>query len=560
MKTFLILVVSAIGLLAVATAVMFVLKACPPQGPWLTPPWCGGNGHQIKIPKISVPSSQTTTSDFSTPSQPSSQTKSQTSQPVKAPSLPAAPYAVALTVQVPENTPNHTIIYLQIREGLNEWGRNLKMEKKAGNIWYLKADLKDFKDKEIGYRYLRNNWGFVAAEEFSPDSKTASRKILVEKEPKQINDTVEKWRWLPKGEFVMPIIPTDAGKIAFASRINNEKYQKGALFVDFWWGNFFDLLNSTHARLKEKGFQWIEIAPPWDYKQINPVPIIASEGFGHTYPNDALDFHLNKMKADGFKVYMMPQICCADTSKASFSKEWWDAWFSEYEKYAMYFVDKANKYNVEYLVITGDWVVVGASPDKRPADYKERLEAVYSKAKSAYKGKLGRGLFIGGEIGSKIPDIWPNTDSMPFMEQADFIGINWWVGLTDKNNPTQEELNANVKRIFDLRLKPLYEKYKKPIILQQVAYPSIDGGLTGKAGVDDAATALWEPYSDKYKLDLEEQAMGFEALMKNVAETSYVIGIYPFTYWPDDFPLTKEYNVRGKPAEEVLSQWYKFIK
>src|SRR3989344_2134363 len=439
MKTFLILVVSAIGLLAVATAVMFVLKACPPQGPWLTPPWCRGSDYQIKIPKISVPSSQTTTSDFSTSSQPNPQTKSQTSQPVKAPSLPAAPYAIALTVQVPENTPNHTIIYLQIREGLNEWGRNLKMEKKAGNIWNLKADLKD-------------------------------------------------------------------------------------------------------------------------YKQINPVPIIASEGFGHTYPNDALDFHLNKMKADGFKVYMMPQICCADTSKANFSKEWWDVWFNEYEKYAMYFVDKANKYNVEYLVITGDSVVVGASPDKRPADYKERLEAVYSKAKSAYKGKLGRGLFIGGEIGSKIPDIWPNTDSMPFIEQADFIGINWWVGLTDKNNPTQEELNANVKRIFDLRLKPLYEKYKKPIILQQVAYPSIDGGLTGKAGVDDAATALWEPYSDKYKLDLEEQAMGFEALMKNVAETSYVIGIYPFTYWPDDFPLTKEYNVRGKPAEEVLSQWYKSIK
>src|SRR3989338_163189 len=319
MKTFLILVVSAISLLIVATAVMFVLKACPPQGPWLTPPWCGGNGHQIKIPKTSVPASPATSNDFSTPSQPNPQTKSQ----------PATPYTMILTVQVPENTPNHTIIYLQIREGLNEWGRNLKMEKKAGNIWYLKADLKDFKDKEIGYRYLRNNWGFVAAEEFSPDSKTASRKILVEKEPKQINDTVEKWRWLPKGEFVMPIIPTDAGKIAFASRINNEKYQKGALFVDFWWGNFFDLLNSTHTRLKEKGFQWIEIAPPWDYKQINPVPIIASEGFGHTYSNDELDFHLNKMKADGFKVYMMPQICCADTSKASFSKEWWDIWFSE---------------------------------------------------------------------------------------------------------------------------------------------------------------------------------------------------------------------------------------
>src|SRR3989338_8670933 len=343
MKTFLILVVSAIGLLAVATAVMFVLKACPPQGPWLTPPWCRGGGYQIKTPKISVPGVQTpppgapTTSDQPEPETESKiipadtpTTKSAATKPAapftidftvrvpentpknqkqkqeqkkfpadppttkSAATKPAAPFTIDFTVRVPENTPKHTIVYLQIREGLNEWGRNLKMKKTIENIWYLKADLKDFKDKEIGYRYLRNNWGFVAAEEFSPDSKTASRKILVEKEPKQINDTVEKWRWLPKGEFVMPIIPTDAGKIAFASRVNNEKYQKGALFVDFWWGNFFDLLNSTHTRLKEKGFQWIEIAPPWDYKQVNPVPIIASEGFGHTYPNDALDFHLNK--------------------------------------------------------------------------------------------------------------------------------------------------------------------------------------------------------------------------------------------------------------------------
>lgn len=535
MKTFLISIAGIIGLLIAATAVMFIFKACPPQGPWPTPPWC-----------------ETTASAAS--SQSIKKAKFKQLQPVM------TSYTIAFTVQVPQNTPKHTVVYLQIREGLNEWGRNLKMEKKAGNIWHLKADLRDFKNKEIGYRYLRNNWGFVGAEEFSPDSKTASRKVLVAKKPKNINDTVEKWRWLPKGEFVMPTISTDAGNAAFVSRVNDEKYQKGALFVDFWWGNFFDLLNSVHARLKEKGFQWIEVAPPWDYKQVNPVPIITSEGFGHTYSNDELDFHLKKMKADGFKVYMASQICCADTSKASFSKEWWDAWFSEYEKYAMYFVNKANKYNVEFLNITGDWVVVAASPDKRPADYKEKLEAIYSKVKSAYKGKLGRSLFIGGEIGSNIPDIWPNTDSMPFMEQADFIGINWWVGLTDKNNPTQEELNANVKKLFDLRLKPLYEKYGKPIILQQVAYPSIDGGLTGKAGVDDVATALWELYSDKYELDLEEQAMGFEAIMKNVAETSYIIGIYPFTYWPDDFPLTKEYNVRGKPAEEVLSQWYKAIK
>ena len=311
----------ALGVPIVFSVLMAIFQVCPPQGPWLTPPWCKEGSYQIKIPKISIPKFQ-----IPSPGSPETSDQSETDIPT---TKPAAPFTIDFTVQVSENTPNYTIVYLQIREGLNEWGRNLKMEKKVGNTWYLKADLRDFKDKEISYRYLRNNWGFVGAEEFSPDSKMASRQVLVEKESKQINDTVEKWRWLPKGELVMPIIPTDAGKVAFASRVNNEKYQKGALFVDFWWGNFFDLLNSTHARLKEKGFQWIEIAPPWDYKQVNPVPIITSEGFGHTYSNDELDFHLNKMKADGFKVYMMPQICCADTSKASFSKEWWDIWFSE---------------------------------------------------------------------------------------------------------------------------------------------------------------------------------------------------------------------------------------
>jgi len=45
MKKILILIVGIVGLgivglFVAATAVMFVLKACPPKGPWPTPPWC----------------------------------------------------------------------------------------------------------------------------------------------------------------------------------------------------------------------------------------------------------------------------------------------------------------------------------------------------------------------------------------------------------------------------------------------------------------------------------------------------------------------------------------
>ncbi len=40
MKTFLISIVSIVGLFVAATAAIFVFQWCPPQGPWPNPPWC----------------------------------------------------------------------------------------------------------------------------------------------------------------------------------------------------------------------------------------------------------------------------------------------------------------------------------------------------------------------------------------------------------------------------------------------------------------------------------------------------------------------------------------
>lgn len=68
---------------------------------------------------------------------------------------------------------------------------------------------------------------------------------------------------------------------------------------------------------------------------------------------------------------------------------------------------------------------------------------------------------------------------------------------------------------------------------------------------------VFAPYSDKYQLDLEEQAEIFEALLQVVAETPYIIGFYPFnSYWPSPLPLSKCYNVWDKPAGQIIAGWY----
>ncbi len=78
----------------------------------------------------------------------------------------------------------------------------------------------------------------------------------------------------------------------------------------------------------------------------------------------------------------------------------------------------------------------------------------------------------------------------------------------------------------------------------------------GSTGVFDPDIQLWNAYTDKYRLDLVEQAEGYEALLQAIAEAPYITGLYPFTYWPLPLPESKEYNVRGKPAELILNAWY----
>ncbi len=519
--------------------------ACPPPGPWPVPPGCGGTQ---PAPQAALPPASSAA--VVAPGLPA---PAQTQAP--APAAPApklGPYGVAFTVSVPASTPPQTRVYLQIIKGTNEWVRSTKMEQRAPNTWYLAADLRDFKDTQIAYRYMRDGWGYPGAEQLTPDTKTASRTVLVEERPKEVSDAVAKWRWVPEPAVAAPKVASRAASVPFAPRVDGQEYQKGALIVDFWWGNFADLLDSTHQRLKTKGFGWAAIMPNWDYTTVDPAPVIGAVG----YTDAAIDLQLRKMKESGLKIYLSPQICCTSADRAGFSAAWWEAWYRQYEAYALYFAQKAKAFDVDTLVLAGDWIAA----DKQPAGYRERIEAIYAKVRAVYGGKMGRYVYLGGAIDRGIPDLWPSPASLPYADIADFFAISWWVGLTTRSDPSQAELDAKAKEIVDLRLGPLYERYHKPIVLQQVAYPSVDGGLTGKVAVDDPNIEVWGPPTSTYALDLAEQAMGYEAMMTAVAATPYLVGLYPFSYWPSDFPATKEHNIRGKPAEDVLAGWFAAIR
>ena len=453
---------------------------------------------------------------------------------------------VTVRVHVPANTPVGTQVYV---ERLSQAGVGIRTDvlKRLGSGLY--GATIEMPPGALLYRYMRNGWGFAGAEEFSPDSEQAHRSIKVSG-ARSISDAVTKWRWIPGSGNAVTAVPSAANSVTFLPRTNGGQFQKGMMFSDFWWGNIQNLLASTNAAMKRDRVQWVEIAPAWDYAKTDP-PVMTNEGFGHTYPDASLVAHINATKKAGFKVYLAPQVCCVDLTKVDKTAKWWNSWFEQYEDYSLHFADVAAKTGVDQLAITGDWATI----DNKPPNYASRLEAIYTKVRQHYKGPVGRSIYLGGVDGTAEP-VWPRPSDMPGMNQWEFFAVNWWAGLSPNSSATQPALNESALRIMNASLAPIAAQYGKPVVLQQIAYPSVVGGVTGRTEVDGDGIQMWNKYDPSAVLDLQGQAMAFEAVLNAVAQSPYVIGTYPFVYWPDEFPLSKEYNIRGKPAVEVVRGWY----
>lgn len=511
-----ILIVILLGIAGAALVVIF--DVCPPQGPWPAPPWCDGSERRLL------------------PSFPSN--------------LPAPAAGPTFTVRLPANTPPHTVVYIEFFDAAGTPSGSYAMTPVSDLEWTFRASWlqqRSQADGSLYYRYNRDNLGYLSAEEFTPDSP-AHYRTLVAGEVTEVHDVVEKWRWMPRPGEALPVV--EAHPLAFALRVNGEAFQKGVVHADFWWDAFEPLIPSTNQRMREHGIEWVSISPTWDYLQVAPLPVIGIAG--HSYQGDQLDLHLRQLRQDGFEIYLQPQVCCTVPPANVMDDAWWQAWLEQYRAFLMYNVEYARRYDVKYMAFQMEWYIL----ENIPANYRRQLEGLFDEVRAAYPGKIGMDFYIGGNIGEFVY-------CQPVENAAwwDFFSVRLWAGIATRPDPTLDEVRRNVLAIFDTCLKPVHARYGKPIVLNQVAYPSVDGGLQGTTFLDgeDPGIQLWEPYTDTYTLDLEEQALGFDAILQAVAETPYIIGLYPFAYWPETLPLTKEYNIRDKPAEEVLRQWYQGI-
>ncbi len=452
-------------------------------------------------------------------------------------------------VQVPENTMVSLAVFLELFEGEGARLGALPMEQVGPTTWTVEVPAGH---PQIQYRYMRDGLGFTTAEQFWPDSETALRQGSLTP-GLVIEDRVEQWRWFPTDDEPIPVVESAAAGWDILPRIEGWDFQRGYEFADFWWDPFYDLVGPTNEAMKEMHGDWIRLAPAWDYEQVEPVPVIGPGYgfFGHTYPEDMLDYHIEKAQEDGMRVMLTPQICCTRLdATAEYSPEWWEAWFTEMIDYADTFSRIAEEHGIEYLAMGN--TLMWRNPNA-PANVESKFSEYLATLRANFSGQVG---------------IWWDTDSRfrsdalyPtgfHFEDFDFFALGFNLALAQNAEASVEQMETEARWAFDNVLDSWVRQYGKPVIILSVGYMSVDGSLAEAAtDVEDPTLQHYFEYTDGYALDLAEQAYGYEALLRVVADTPYIVGFYPFnSHWPTPFRADKNLTLWGKPAGEVVAGWY----
>lgn len=308
-----------------------------------------------------------------------------------------------------------------------------------------------------------------------------------------------------------------------------KNFQKGFSYAA-WWND--TLLQSSSDlslnNLRETGTEWVSLVPTWYQDDLHSTEIKMDKD--RTPSDESIIHAIEIIHSLGMKVMLKPHVDPLNDEwrgGIEFSDEnKWDAWFNSYKNFISHYLEIANNYGVEQFCIGCELV--------RTTDRAEWYNVI-DMIQENYSGSI-----------TYAAD-WSNYESIPFWDELDFIGIDAYFPLTNKTDPTIEEILESWRN-WKQDIEEIHNITGKPVIFTEIGYRSING-------------CNMDPWNWQREgiIDLQEQADCYDAVFKTFYNENWFSGIYWWMWYPD---LTggakdKRYTPYGKPAEEILKNYYK---
>jgi hypothetical protein len=139
-------------------------------------------------------------------------------------------------------------------------------------------------------------------------------------------------------------------------------------------------------------------------------------------------------------------------------------------------------------------------------------------------------------------------EGIAFWDALDFAGVQAYFPLSEKSDPTLEELMAGWRKPIAV-LERVAGEIHRPVVFTEIGYKS----------ADRASVEPWRWGTDDH-VNPEQQARCYEAMFRAAWRKPWFRGAF-FWKWYPHFDTSrssedKNFTPQGKPAEKVLGLWY----
>jgi RNase H-fold protein (predicted Holliday junction resolvase) len=412
---------------------------------------------------------------------------------------------------------------LLVSEDAKSWRSVAVLENQDGFIDELTIDPISCRYvKLLSHKRMNEDWGISIweIEFYGPRDKNSKDKPINEVFPNRVvkgfehielsfEDPLESVGSIKEDEFITGISYNSYHENELATEESDKVIEA-----------IYKRLNARHAALVVVWYQ-----DDTESSEMYPE----SAAGGRTPVDEALTHAINELHSLGVKVMLKPHI---DVQSGAFRGEIYpnEEWFKNYKKFILHYAEIADRYNVE-LFCVGTELAEATMPR-----WTENWRSIISDVRKVYGGPL---VYAANHDEYRQVRFW---------DALDFVGIDAYFPLTNKKNPSLEELTKAWEAIAnELENWRKGSNIKEPIIFTELGYASCDG----------SNSAPWELPTNVP--DEEEQAECLQAALSVLSEKPWFKGLY---WWEslvrtDKSPLG--YTPWQKKAEELFKCWYQTL-
>jgi hypothetical protein len=315
--------------------------------------------------------------------------------------------------------------------------------------------------------------------------------------------------------------------------ITNTEFQKGVNYTS--WNT--DELNSNMSDysliyLSQLGVGHIALMAVYYQDDAGAKKIYYDDK--KTTSDASLGHAINIIHSLGMKVMLKPHVDVADDEARSNIIPS-DEWFASYKEFIVHYAELAAQYNVELFCIGTE---LSNTTIER---WKDKWLDIIKAVKGVYGGPL---IYAAN---------WDEYETVSFWDSVDYIGMDAYFPLTNKNNPPKEELIAAWNANADILEKWLETSgHDKPIVFTEIGYDTV-------LGCNKQPWRILPTLASQVESQ-EEQANCLESLLMVLTNRPWFKGFYWWNYFPRPDLGPMGYTLRGKKGEKVLSEWFNRLK